>query len=520
MNPNWIDLSIVALYALFTLAYGLWVSRRVQTSLDYTVAGRQLGLFALVGTLVMTEFNPSTMTWFGSISYSAGPRAAWLCLIFITGLGSYGLLVARRWQRLQAVSISEMFEARYSLKLRRTVSLATTLILTLFSSGYLIATSKTFSSALGLPSSGPLIPGWITADRTLVWTALLITATVLIFTWAGGLISVAFTDTASLVLTVVVFPLLLIGALQYTSAGPLFVSYQTVDPDPILPIHFIVTMNVVILLVYPLAPWYGQRMFAAKSEKVAIAAVAIATLATTLLYACGQVAALLYHSQNPNLMDPDQAMGGAMNLFLGTGVRGMMLALLFAVCQTTMSSIWNTTSTMIVQDFYKGWFKPDATDQDQLRVVRFLTLILGFITLLLSTTLLGNLLVVINLFGNTLFAAMFFPCVFGFLWWKASRKAASICLFMGWTIGLGIAIYANFLSHPVVPFPIWARWIYVYLMPGICLAGILVSLGDQPDQEEIHQRTLFFKRVGPPWVGGKEFTFHAKLAKSPDLKCK
>ena len=123
MSGNGIDLGIVAFYALGALAYGLWVSRRVRTSLDYTVAGRQLGLFALVGTLVMTELNPSTMIWFGSISYTAGPRAAWLCLIFIVGLGSYGLLVARRWQRLQAVSIAEMFEARYSLGLRRAVSL-------------------------------------------------------------------------------------------------------------------------------------------------------------------------------------------------------------------------------------------------------------------------------------------------------------------------------------------------------------------------------------------------------------
>ena len=510
MSGSWIDLGIVALYALGALGYGLWVSRRVRTSLDYTVAGRQLGLFALVGTLVMTEFNPSTMIWFGSISYTAGPRAAWLCLIFIVGLGSYGLLVARRWQRLQAVSIAEMFEARYSLGLRRAVSLCTTLILTLFSSGYLIATSKTFSSALGLPPSGALVPGWITADRTLVWTALVISTTVLIFTWAGGLISVAFTDTASLIVTVVVLPLLAISALQYASPEPLLHSYQAVDPDPVLPLHFIVTLNVVILLCYPLAPWYGQRMFAARNERTAFAAVGIAALATTLLYACSQIATLIYHGHHPGLQDPDQAVGGAMNLFLGPGVRGLMLAMLFAVCQTTMSSIWNTTSAMIVQDFYKGWIRPEATDADQLRVGRKITLVMGLITLLLCTTLLGKLLVVINLFGNTLFAAMFFPCVFGFLWWKASRRAATVCLVLGWILGLAVAIYANVLADPVVPYPVWARWIYVYLMPGICLLGLLISHLDRPSSEEIRRRVAFFRRVGAPWVGARDFASQAR----------
>ena len=512
MSGNWIDLGIVALYALGALGYGLWVARRVRTSLDYTVAGRQLGMFALVGTLVMTEFNPSTMIWFGSISYTAGSRAVWLCLIFITGLGSYGLLVARRWQRLQAVSIAEMFEARYSLGLRRSVSLVTTLILTLFSSGYLIATSKTFSSALGLEPSGALIPGWITADRTLVWTALVITTTVLIFTWAGGLISVAFTDTASLVLTVVVLPLLAFSAIQYAGPGPVHHT-PAVDPDPILPLHFILTLNVVILLVYPLAPWYGQRMFAARSEKVAFTAVGIATVATTLLYICGQVATLVYREQHAGLQDPDQAVGGAMNLFLGPGARGLMLAMLFGVCQTTMSSVWNTTSAMVVQDFYKGWLRPEATDADQLRVGRKITLVLGVITLLLCTTLLGKLLVVINLFGNTLFAAMFFPCVFGFLWWKASRRAAIVCLALGWTLGIAIAAYANILADPVVPFPVWARWIYVYLMPAICLLGLLVSYLDRPSPEEIRRRVSFFRRVGAPWVGAKDF---ASQAQPPD----
>ena len=236
----------------------------------------------------------------------------------------------------------------------------------------------------------------------------------------------------------------------------------------------------------------------------------IAALATTLLYACSQIATLIYHGHHPGLQDPDQAVGGAMNLFLGPGVRGLMLAMLFAVCQTTMSSIWNTTSAMIVQDFYKGWIRPEATDADQLRVGRRITLVMGLITLLLCTTLLGKLLVVINLFGNTLFAAMFFPCVFGFLWWKASRRAATVCLVLGWILGLAVAIYANVLADPVVPYPVWARWIYVYLMPGICLLGLLISHLDRPSSEEIRRRVAFFRRVGAPWVGARDFAFQAR----------
>ena len=475
MSGNWIDLGIVALYALGALGYGLWVSRRVRTSLDYTVAGRRLGLFALVGTLVMTEFNPSTMIWFGSISYTAGPRAAWLCLIFITGLGSYGLLVARRWQRLRAVSIAEMFEARYSLGLRRAVSLVTTLILTLFSSGYLIATSKTFSSALGLEPSGALIPGWITADRTLVWTALVISTVVLIFTWAGGLIAVAFTDTASLVVTAVVLPLLAISALQFAAPEPLFHSYQSVDPDPILPLHFIVTLNVVILLC--LSPGSLVRTADVRGpqrEGGLRRGGDRRRCHHPPLYLRAGGHPGLSREQYAGLQDPDQAVGGAMNLFLGPGAprtdAGHALRLSARppcpASGTPPRPWWSRTST-------RGGSDQKPRTRTSCEWAARITLILGVITLLLCTTLLGKLLVVINLFGNTLFAAMFFPCVFGFLWWKASRRAAasSVSLWVGpWGLPIA-AIYANILSDPVVPFPVWARWIYVYLMPAICLAG-------------------------------------------------
>ncbi len=172
-----LDLGITLVYALGVLAYGLWVARGVHTSKDYTVAGRQLALLPLVGTLIMTEFNPSTMTWFASLGYMAGPRAFWLCLMFITGLGTYAFLVARRWQRLEGVSIAEMFEARYSRGLRMAVSFATILIMMLFSSGYLIAAAKTFAAALNLPPGPALVPGVVTADATLVLTALAITIT-------------------------------------------------------------------------------------------------------------------------------------------------------------------------------------------------------------------------------------------------------------------------------------------------------------------------------------------------------
>ena len=95
----------------------------------------------LTGTLVMTEFNPSTMVWMTGLGYLGGPSAVVLAGIFVAGLGLYTVLVAKRWKRLNVTSLAELFELRYHRGLRLAASLMILFALSLFSVGYLKATA-------------------------------------------------------------------------------------------------------------------------------------------------------------------------------------------------------------------------------------------------------------------------------------------------------------------------------------------------------------------------------------------
>ena len=75
---------------------GARVSRGTQ---DYLVAGRRVGFFALVATLVMTEFNTSMLLAFSKFGYLVGPMAVGLPAVFLVGLGWYTISVARQWKR-------------------------------------------------------------------------------------------------------------------------------------------------------------------------------------------------------------------------------------------------------------------------------------------------------------------------------------------------------------------------------------------------------------------------------------
>src|SRR5687768_8721916 len=119
------------------LALIAWVSRRRAASArEFLVAGRSIGLFPLVATLVMTEFNTSTLLAFSAAGYRAGPMALALPLVFLIGLAFYTATVARPWKRFNRLSVAELFAERYSPALGRFAALMLLAAMTGFCATY------------------------------------------------------------------------------------------------------------------------------------------------------------------------------------------------------------------------------------------------------------------------------------------------------------------------------------------------------------------------------------------------
>lgn len=105
---------------LVLLGLIVWHASRVRPGADaFLVADRSVTLFPLTATLVMTEFNTSTLLAFSAVGYSAGPMALALPLVFLIGLGFYTVTVARAWKRFDRLSVAELFSVRYSRGLGR-----------------------------------------------------------------------------------------------------------------------------------------------------------------------------------------------------------------------------------------------------------------------------------------------------------------------------------------------------------------------------------------------------------------
>ncbi len=496
------DITIIILYIILVTGYGLWKAKKVKDSEDYLVAGRSLGLFVLVGTLVMTEFNTAAMIGYSSYAYLGGTFASLMALMFLFGLGPYTLVVAKRWKRLNTVSISEMFEQRYDKRFRIFASLMIISTLALFCTAYLKAASLVFSMALNLD---------------LVWTVILISVIVLIFTLAGGLVSVSWTNLFSFVITIFAVPILFfISKYKADSLGGLatafnreFLSFNIFGMwnNPVLSFEFIFTLYALLFLIYMQSPWYAQIMFATKNEKTAYRGMFIATIIVVLIYWFSIETAAFVKVGFPNLDDPQMAIPVAITYWMPIGIKGLTLALIFAVCQTTMATIWNNNASIITQDIYRGLINPSASDKKVLFISRILTLFIALFTIIVSITVI-DVVIQVMFFANIFMVSLFFPAIGGFLWWKAGKKASWIATILGIISGWAIFFSKKYFNDGL---PQWFQnhdWLFIYCCvaaPIVIIIGILISLNEKTDENFIKKKILFFEKVGAPWFGKKEF---------------
>ena len=339
---------VVGFAAVFVLL--AWTaSRRARGDDDFLVADRSLGLFPLVATLVMTEFNTSTLLAFSAAGYRAGPMALALPFVFLVGLTFYTLTVAKAWKRFDRLSVAELFAVRYSPALGRLVSVLLLLAMTGF--------SATYVKSLTLLAE-PLLPhvpfGVLSAT---------LTAVVLVLVLPGGLVSVVRSDIVSFVVTLVILPVLLvIGAASSAPLGGLaavFPADQLVfNPvaqwnHPALPFRFVSTLIVLTCFTYIAAPWYGQKIFAARNERTAFAAVAWAAVLVFALYGVMVLAAAHFRVVSPALADSQAAVPAMVAAWLPSGLRGVGFAVLFAAALTTLAGVWTAMAAMVAADF--GW---------------------------------------------------------------------------------------------------------------------------------------------------------------------
>lgn len=360
-----IDLAIVVVYFAAMIALGLHLSRRIHGADDYFLAGRHMTWPFIGLSLFASNISSTTLVGLSGEAYATGIAIynyEWMAAVILVVFAVFFLPVLLR---RRTYTMPEFLAGRFDDRIRSYFS-----ALTLFLSIVVETAGSLFAGALVLQMLFPDIPLW----QTMAVLAIIAG----VYTLAGGLAAVIFTDTAQA-------SLLLVGSIVITAIaigeiGGLDELFARIDPDK---------LTLIRPLDDPTMPWLGlltgvpllgfyywatnqaivQRVLAARDvEHGRLGALFAGLLKLTPLFIMvlpGSAAILLY----PNLDNSDLVYPVLMFDLLPVGLLGLVLAGFLAAIMSQIDSALNSASTLVTMDFIRR-YRPDLDSRQLMRIGR------------------------------------------------------------------------------------------------------------------------------------------------------
>lgn len=397
---------IFSLLIIGLVLYGLWNSKAIKTENSYLLAKRELKFFPLMTSLVMTEFNTASLLAFSSMGYLASWWGFSLCSIFLIGLLFYAFAVAKKWKQFNGVSVAHFFSERYNQTTGRIVAIILYCAMIGFSAVYLRSLTLLFK---------PLFP------HLSIWIiSAFITLLVMAMVFRGGLVSIIRIDIISFCLMLLMLPWLIYFAEKLPTishAIPPSLSQMQAH----LPIKFVVSLVILTMFSNIAAPWYGQKVVAAKTPRIAKQAVFSAACVISLFYAIGICSTALLRQKGVVLHNADMAIPYLIMNALPPLTHGLAYGLLFTIGATTLSGVWNAMSTILIGKLSQ------AASLKRSYSFSFISIIACYLVANISSDNLLNSMIL----ANIPVVAISFALLAGFYWCKATQYAAYASIIIG-----------------------------------------------------------------------------------------
>src|SRR5436190_14569 len=483
-----VDIAVIAVYFVVIFAIGFYFARKERTSTDYFLASRNVGWFAIGASLFVSNISTEHfigLAGSGATSGLAVGHFEWLaCLILLI----LGWVFVPFYLRSNVFTMPEFLERRFNRQC--SVYLASVSILAYI---FTKISVHLYAAAVVLER----VVGWNPMTAAVV----LVIATG-IYTIAGGLAAVIYTD---LVQTVI----LLIGAVVLTAIGldrvggfgglraavPAHYFHMikpASDPEfpwtgiffgaPILGLWYWCTDQVIV-----------QRVLSARDEGHAKAGTIFAgflkVLPVFVLVLPGLIAFALFPQlftvENGKVTNGDIAYPTMIVNLLPTGLVGLMIAALLAALMGAMSAVFNSASTMVTLAFHKR-LRPNASESQLVnfgRAATALMVALGILWVPFIRLLSSQLYIYLQSVQAYVSPPIAVCFVFGILSTRPTAAAAFASLLAGFVLGTVRFVFevldkSEHFASPAVRWLVDMNFLhYAILMFVLCaIVLILVSL--------------------------------------------
>jgi solute:Na+ symporter, SSS family len=413
----------LAIYFVAMILIGLYAYRKTSDLSDYMLGGRGLGPSVTALSAGASDMSGWMLMGLPGAMYTSGISSAWIA--FGLSIGAYlnYLILAPRLRTYtelanDSITIPDFLENRFSdrTKILRSVSAVVIIIFfTLYTSAGLVSGGTLFESAFGLDYR---------------WGLFLTAGVVVVYTLFGGFLAVSLTD---FVQGVIMFlALVLVPVVAFTElGGPTNVMDMVSAIDPTMMDLFKGTtfVGIVSLLAWGLG-YFGQphiivRFMAIKSMEDLKPArrIAMTWMIVSIVgaLAVGLVGIAYVQVNNATLENPETVFIMFANILFNPYITGFLLAAILAAIMSTISSQLLVTSSALTEDFYKAFFRREASDKELVFVGRAAVLLVALVGIVLSYTPNDTIL---SLVGNAWagFGAAFGPVMLLSLYWKQMNR--------------------------------------------------------------------------------------------------
>src|SRR5579863_5020796 len=306
-------------------------------NIDYLLASRHTKLFPLIATLVMTEFNTATLISFSSLGYLASYWALAMPFIFLFGLLFYTVTVAKKWKEFNGISVAQFFAVRYGRRLELIVAVVLFLAMLGFSSVYVKSLALLFLPLFKLNPWG---------------LSAMLVITILFLTIRGGLRSIITLDMFSFAFVIIFFPLLVYHSYRLPTHA-ILPDLNLLQMQKLLPLKFVISLIILTMFSYIIAPWYGQKIVSANSPKTAYFAALIAAIVIFILYGLGILACIILRSKGVSLDNRELGLPYLIYNALPSSLQKISYIILFFIAASTLTGVWNAMVTLLVGSILK-----------------------------------------------------------------------------------------------------------------------------------------------------------------------
>ena len=525
-----LDWVIIAVFFAIVVGIG-WVASLTagKSTSEFFLGGRGMPWWLLGISMVACTFSADTPNLVTGMVRENGVAKNWAWWAFlITGMVTV-FIYARLWRRSNVMTDLEFYELRYGGKYASFLRGFRSLYLGVFFNCLIMGTVTLAAIKIGQVMLGIDNPILIVAGASLG---------VVIYATIGGIKGVIWADffqysiamAGAVIAAYVAVNDERVGGLSKLLAHPdvapkldIFPSFD--DPKQFLP-----------LLIIPIAVqwwsvWYpgaepggggyiAQRMLSAKDEKNAIGATLLFNFAHYALRPWPWIlVALASIVIFPDLASIQKEFPGitdnylghdiaypAMLTLLGTGWKGLVVASIIAAYMSTIGTHLNWGSSYVVNDFYKRFVKPEATEKQQVGVGRLTTVVLMVLAATFSLTILKN---ATQAFDILLLSGAGTGAIYllRWFWWRINALTEIVAMVVATVLALVLVLGVNPESLENSFLDVFSTRLMISLL-GVSAAWILTTLLTKP--EEVSTLRNFYKRIQPGGPGWKKVVDDAR----------